>query len=130
VTRLLARLLAFLLVLGLLPALASSASAQAERADGSDRGQEAVETGSLRDPAAPPAADFATPLPPEAAETRAASAAGCPLSIYPVDSSDASIGIGVVPYHDIAVRLCRAGGSDRVELEVAGSRSRAASCPR
>lgn len=68
--------------------------------DGSDRGAEAVETGILRGAAA--AEPFAMPLPAEAAEARAASADACPLGVYAEDPADASIDIGVFPYHDIA----------------------------
>jgi predicted deacylase len=123
-----ARLLAASLAFTLLPAGAAFAQptapepppAPAPAADGSDRGREAVDTGSLRDPAAPPAQRYATPLSPDAAEARAAVAADCALSFYPFDPADASIAIGVIPYHDIAPRLCRAATSDRVTLEVAG----------
>lgn len=127
-TRSAARLLAGLLVLGPVPTLASTATAAPAPApvavDGSDRGREAVETGIVRDAAS--AEPFATPLAPESAEARAGirydAADPCPLGYYPTDPDDASIDIGVVPYHDIAPRLCDAAAtSDRLTLELAGT---------
>jgi hypothetical protein len=114
-----ASLLIAALLLSLLPSAALAQSAP-DPTDGPDRGPEAVETGTMRDPAAPPAEQFATPLSRGEAQARTFAAVDCPLSIYPEDPADVSLAIGVVPYHDIAPRLCAADDSERVSLEVAG----------
>ncbi|HWG93373.1 MAG TPA: S-layer homology domain-containing protein [Mycobacteriales bacterium] len=130
-----ARLLAAALAPALVPVLSVGASAAPERAPqpaaaagaavdaadvGSDRGPDVLDAGTMRDPSAPPAELFATPLSDSQAEARAASAGACPLSFYPVDENDQSLVIGVTPYHDIAPRLCAADRSTRVSLAVAG----------
>ena len=123
-----ARLLPGLLALSLVPAgvlLPAGAAGAAPLAPtdgtGSDRGPEASDLGTARDPGAPPASAFATPLGEPQAKARSKDAATCPLSFYPVDPADVSGLIGVTPYADVAPRLCTAARSDRVTLEVAGT---------
>jgi putative cell wall-binding protein len=110
-----ARLLAALLLITLLPA-AAFAQEDESSTDGSDRGPDAVETGTMRPDTAPSASDFATPLPSAAAERQFAEAGTCPLSFYPPDPDDQSLVIGVTPYHEIAPRLCVANASERVTV--------------
>lgn len=69
----------------------------------------------LRDPAAPPSALLAEPM------ADAASTEGCDYDAYPEDPDDASIKLGLVPYHELAPRLCEIEQtSDRVSVEVIG----------
>jgi hypothetical protein len=69
----------------------------------------------LRNPFAPPAVAFATPL------ADADSTEACDYDAYPEDPDDASIKLGLVPYHDIAPALCELEtASDRVRVEVIG----------